>query len=276
MDDAPLDSFSDPATDSDCATVAAPPDVVVRVEPPSETTAEWGQAAEADSPTPEECRRETRSLAPEPESFTDALQAKEVPCVFMQSLEARLNDLDQAMVRYGILFDQAVQRLDGQLQAITRQQAQGARAQEELKRTMRALATIIGQEQVNEVVQQQSVQNPGGARHFGRQRDDVLPQRQPEHSAGPRQGEFAGPRQAEHGAGPRQGEFAGPRQGEFAGPRQAEHGAGQRQGEFAGPRQGEYQHHRQPYVPREEYAGDGQWNAPRYRRGGGRRGGGAR
>lgn len=238
MEDSPLDSFSDPATDSDCATVAAPPDVVVCVEPQSEHTAEWGQAAELESPTPEGCRRESRSAAPEPE----VLQAKDEPCVFMQSFEARLNDLDQAMVRYGILFDQAVQRLDGQLQAITRQQAQGARAHEDLKRTMRALATIIGQEQVNEVVQQQSVQNPGGARHFGRQRDDVLPPRQLEHSAGQRQGEFAGPRQ----------------------------------GEFAAPRQGEFQHHRQPYVPREEYAGDGQWNAPRYRRGGGRRGGGGR
>ena len=249
MEDSPLESFSDPATDSDCATVAAPPDVVVCVEPQSEHTAEWGQAAENDSPTPGECRRKPRSPAPEPECLAQTVLAKEDSGIAMQFLEARLNDLDQAMVRYGILFDQAVQRLDGQLQAITRQQAQGARAHEELKRTVRALATIVGQEKVNEVAQQQGVQNLGGPRNFGRQRDEVLPPRQGEHSA-PRHSEYTAPRQGEHSA-PRQGEFTPPRQGEF-------------------------QHHRQSYVPREEFAADGQWNAPRYRRGGGRRGGGGR
>jgi hypothetical protein len=242
-EDSPLEPFSDPTSDSECAKVAALPDVAVYVESLSDVTADWGQAAEAESPTPEECRRETRSPAPEPESHAEVVPVCAPPQdelrLALQTLEARVIDLDQALVRYGILFEQAVQRLDGQLQFITRQQAQAGKAQDDLRKTVRALVTVVGPDQVTEAAQHQSAQNGGGQRQFGRQREDTEPP-------------------------PRLCEYNGPRQGDF------QH---HRHGGYPLPRQGEpHMHSAKQFY--EESAGDGQWNAPRYRRGGGRRGNG--
>lgn len=258
-EDSPLEPFCEPTCDSECATVVALPDVAVHVESLQGATADWGQAAEEESPTPDECRREARSPAPEPESRAEVVPksyAEVAPLcapsqdalgIALQSLEARVSDLDQALVRYGILFEQAVQRLDGQLQVITRQQAQAGKAQDDLRKTVRALVTVVGPNWVAETVQEQSAQNGGGQRHFGKQRGDTEPP----------------PRLCEYN-GPRQGDFQHHKQGDFQHHRQGSHPL---------PRQGEFQM-QGPKQFHEESAGDGQWNVPRYRRGGGRRGNG--
>jgi hypothetical protein len=70
-------------------------------------------------------------------------------------LEARVVDLDDALVRYGILFDQAVQRLDGQIQQMGNQQRQSAKSLEDTRKTMLGVVAEIGPERVKAAVQQQ-------------------------------------------------------------------------------------------------------------------------
>lgn len=68
-------------------------------------------------------------------------------------LEAKLKDLDQALIRYGILFEQAIQRIDGQLHQISSQQRQDSRALDDSRRTIQALVSEVGQEKIKELVQ---------------------------------------------------------------------------------------------------------------------------
>ncbi len=70
-------------------------------------------------------------------------------------LEARVGDLDDAVVRYGILFDQAVQRLDGQVQQMGNQQRQSAKSLEDARKTLLGVVAEIGPERVKAAVQQQ-------------------------------------------------------------------------------------------------------------------------
>lgn len=83
-------------------------------------------------------------------------------------LEARVKDGDQALTRYGILFEQAVQRIDGQLQHMTRQLSQDSRSLDQAKRTVHALVSEAGVDKIKSLMQQQRQQQQpvfGGGFH---------------------------------------------------------------------------------------------------------------
>jgi hypothetical protein len=92
----------------------------------------------------------------------------------LASLEARVVDCDQAQVRFGILFEQFVQRTDGSNQQITRGLASQVRALDDSKKTINALVSVVGADAVRAAIQeslQQKQQQFGGGRVF-HPRDD--------------------------------------------------------------------------------------------------------
>jgi hypothetical protein len=155
----------------------------------------WGDYAEMESPTQGECLRVVRSLSPEPEqeqelviplkspepkpppqvpepvrrAHRQELEPEDELAVRVRATETMLKDLEQALVRYGILFDQFVQRTDGVIQQITRHQAAESRSLQDAKKTIQALVTEVGPDRVKEVmheIQNQKKSSFGGQRNL--------------------------------------------------------------------------------------------------------------
>lgn len=120
-------------------------------------------------PEPRQTRRPYQKCPPPPEQDPVSKLSNR-----LAALEARVVDCDQAQVRFGILFEQFVQRSDGASQQMTRSLASQARSVEEAKKTISALVSVVGADAVRAAIQEslQQRQQPFGGGKVMPPRDD--------------------------------------------------------------------------------------------------------
>lgn len=188
LDDQLLDTIS--RSDNTLDTVTESPDGLSSTEPENAEnqhskllegidTKNWGECIEFDCPTDSVCIKVDKLLA-------QAVQASAEPStgvvgqdLKLKELSSKIRDCEDALSRFGILFEQAVQRIDGQLQHMVSWQRSASRTQEDQKRRTDALIAEVGVDVVKARIQQMErdarVQQMGRAQQgFGGQRSRDL------------------------------------------------------------------------------------------------------
>lgn len=138
-------------------------------------TKNWGECIEFECPTDSVCIKVDKLLAqpvqasPEPSAGVVGQDLK------LKELSSKIRDCEDALSRFGILFEQAVQRIDGQLQHMVSWQRSASKTQEDQKRRTDALIAEVGVDVVKARIQQMErearVQQMGRAQQgFGGQR----------------------------------------------------------------------------------------------------------
>lgn len=145
-------------------------------------TKNWGECIEFECPTDSVCIKVDKLLSqpvqalPEPVALLPDQDSK------FKELQSKFRDCEDALSRFGILFEQAVQRIDGQLQHMVNWQRNSMRVQDDQRRKIDALIAEVGVDEVKARIQHMErearVQQLGrGAAGFGgaRNRDLQFP-----------------------------------------------------------------------------------------------------
>ena len=77
----------------------------------------------------------------------------------LRELTSKVRDCEDALSRYGILFEQAIQRIDGQLGYMVNWQRNAMKVQDDLRRKTDALVAEVGLDTVKARLQQMEVEN---------------------------------------------------------------------------------------------------------------------
>jgi hypothetical protein len=85
----------------------------------------------------------------------------------IRAIDTRLVDYDQAQLRFSMIFDQAVQRLDGVQEQILKKLNQNNKVLEDNKRIIQALVTEAGQERIRELLQSMQINKDSPRQFFG-------------------------------------------------------------------------------------------------------------
>ena len=142
-------------------------------------TKNWGECIEFECPTDSVCIKVDKLLA-QPVQASPELSAGVVgQDLKMKELSSKIRDCEDALSRFGILFEQAVHRIDGQLQHMVSWQRSASKTQEDQKRRTDALIAEVGVDVVKARIQQMErearVQQMGRAQQgFGGQRSRDL------------------------------------------------------------------------------------------------------
>lgn len=125
---------------------------------------EWGACIEFECPTKSVCIKVDKLLAqPRASDAAVDMPACDPPAPAVErpardweykEVSSKVKDCEDSLVRYGILFEQAVQRIDGQLQHIINWQRNSGKNQDDLRRKVDALISEIGVDVVKARLQQ--------------------------------------------------------------------------------------------------------------------------
>lgn len=184
LDDQLLDAIS--RSDNTLDTVTESPDGLSSTEPENAEsqhskllegidTKNWGECIEFDCPTDSVCIKVDKLLAQAVQASAEPASGLAGQDLRMKELFSKVRDCEDALSRFGILFEQAVQRIDGQLQHMVSWQRSASRTQEDQKRRTDALIAEVGVDVVKARIQQMErdarVQQMGRAQQgFGGQR----------------------------------------------------------------------------------------------------------
>jgi hypothetical protein len=184
LDDQLLDAIS--RSDNTLDTVTESPDGLSSTEPENAEsqhskllegidTKNWGECIEFDCPTESVCIKVDKLLAQAVQASAEPASGLAGQDLRMKELFSKVRDCEDALSRFGILFEQAVQRIDGQLQHMVSWQRSASRTQEDQKRRTDALIAEVGVDVVKARIQQMErearVQQMGRAQQgFGGQR----------------------------------------------------------------------------------------------------------
>ena len=184
LDDQLLDTIS--RSDNTLDTVTESPDGLSSTEPENAEsqhskllegidTKNWGECIEFDCPTDSVCIKVDKLLAQAVQASAEPASGLAGQDLRMKELFSKVRDCEDALSRFGILFEQAVQRIDGQLQHMVSWQRSASRTQEDQKRRTDALIAEVGVDVVKARIQQMErdarVQQMGRAQQgFGGQR----------------------------------------------------------------------------------------------------------
>lgn len=135
----------------------------------------WGECIEFECPTDSVCIKVDKLLSQPVQAPAEPSACASGQDQKLKELFSKVRDCEDALSRYGILFEQAVQRIDGQLQHMVNWQRNASKVQEEQRRRTDALIAEVGVDIVKARVQQMErearVQQTGRAQQgFGGQR----------------------------------------------------------------------------------------------------------
>lgn len=125
-------------------------------------TRDWGQCIEFECPTNSACIKVDKLLAqpvPAPALVEPAVTCAPGSEAKLRELTSKVRDCEDALSRYGILFEQAVQRIDGQLGYMVNWQRNAVKVQDDLRRKTDALVAEVGLDAVKARLQQMEVEN---------------------------------------------------------------------------------------------------------------------
>jgi hypothetical protein len=134
-------------------------------------TQEWGQCIEFECPTASACIKVDKLLSQPHQTVTDpvAVPARQVPK--LRELSSKVRDCEDTLSRYGILFEQAVQRIDGQLQYIVNWQRNVNKTNDDVRKKIDALIAEVGLDSIKARLQQMEREPQPRLHHcFGGQR----------------------------------------------------------------------------------------------------------
>jgi hypothetical protein len=163
LDDQLLDTIS--RSDNTLDTVTESPDGLSSTEPENAEsqhskllegidTKNWGECIEFDCPTDSVCIKVDKLLAQAVQASAEPASGLAGQDLRMKELFSKVRDCEDALSRFGILFEQAVQRIDGQLQHMVSWQRSASRTQEDQKRRTDALIAEVGVDVVKARIQQ--------------------------------------------------------------------------------------------------------------------------